>query len=104
MLASVTKYDAAIEPGKLFTKNLMFSVFAESDQTKLTPDDLDTEGIACLDLLLADLKGNIYPVTRALGGLQFKTQKTVNVDWGSDGTQPPIPLVIVDNRRVELPF
>jgi hypothetical protein len=98
-LESVTQYDAVVDAGKIFSKNLIFGLFSSSPHT-LSTDDYNAEGVVCLKLLFTDSTGKIYPTTRALGAIQFKTAKIID----AESLQQPAPTLVIYRRRIELPF
>ena len=91
-------YGTAIDAGKLVTANLVFRRFGDD-----TPRNETVEGVACLRLLFADATETRYAVSRALTGVfvafpDQSTEKTLAAGRSS------VPSLVVDDKRLELPF
>jgi hypothetical protein len=106
-LGEVYKYEASIEAGKLYESNLIFRIFGKSDKTEIKTEDQDIEGVVCLDLIFAASTGVTYITSRAIYGVHFQFEREqFQAIEAADlaGNRKLVPVTVIDDRRIELPF
>jgi hypothetical protein len=103
VVAAMHQPAAVIEPGKVVTQNLMFTMFSENvPPPPLKPNH--KKGIVCINLAFADDKGQVHSFGAPIAGIDFyfkeKNFYIITPVFGEDLK----PVKVIERRRIELPF